>query len=105
MVILKQGLLKSRTDFNQLESEAYPLLYPESASRNTENKAINTLQGRCVGGSPTVNWSISFRTRLLTLKFWQDRFSLSNYSALSTDTLFRAGRAALEHYAVAGCAQ
>ncbi|MDO9359942.1 MAG: GMC family oxidoreductase N-terminal domain-containing protein, partial [Polaromonas sp.] len=62
VVIVEEGPLKSSTDFNQKESEAYPQLYQESAARKTEDKAINILQGRCVGGSTTVNWTSSFRT-------------------------------------------
>jgi choline dehydrogenase-like flavoprotein len=80
VVIVEEGPLKSSSDFNQLESEAYPALYQESAARKTEDKAINILQGRCVGGSTTVNWTSSFRTPASTLKFWQDRFGLSGYT-------------------------
>ncbi|MEO8013653.1 MAG: GMC family oxidoreductase [Polaromonas sp.] len=80
VVIVEEGPLKSSSDFNQLESEAYPALYQESAARKTADKAINILQGRCVGGSTTVNWTSSFRTPASTLKFWQDRFSLAGYT-------------------------
>ena len=80
VVIVEEGPLKSSTDFNQLESEAYPSLYQESAARKTEDKAINILQGRCVGGSTTVNWTSSFRTPASTLQFWQDQFGLSSYT-------------------------
>jgi len=80
VVIIEEGPLKSSSDFNQKESEAYPSLYQESAARKTEDKAINILQGRCVGGSTTVNWTSSFRTPASTLKFWQDKFGLAGYS-------------------------
>ena len=80
VVIIEEGPLKSSSDFNQLESEAYPALYQESAARKTADKAINILQGRCVGGSTTVNWTSSFRTPAFTLKFWQDRFGLDGYT-------------------------
>ena len=80
VVIIEEGPLKSSSDFNQKESEAYPQLYQESAARKTEDKAINILQGRCVGGSTTVNWTSSFRTPASTLAFWQDRFGLKNYT-------------------------
>jgi choline dehydrogenase-like flavoprotein len=80
VVIIEEGPLKSSSDFNQKESEAYPSLYQESAARKTEDKAINILQGRCVGGSTTVNWTSSFRTPASTLKFWQDKFGLGGYS-------------------------
>lgn len=80
VVIVEEGPLKSSADFNQKESEAYPQLYQESAARKTEDKAINILQGRCVGGSTTVNWTSSFRTPEPTLKFWQEKFGLADYS-------------------------
>ena len=76
VVLVEEGPLKSSSDFNQRESEAYPALYQESAARKTADKAINILQGRCVGGSTTVNWTSSFRTPATTLNFWQQRFGL-----------------------------
>ncbi|HYW56282.1 MAG TPA: GMC family oxidoreductase [Polaromonas sp.] len=80
VVIIEEGPLKSSSDFNQKESEAYPQLYQESAARKTEDKAINILQGRCVGGSTTVNWTSSFRTPSVTLKYWQEQFGLTSFS-------------------------
>ena len=80
VVIIEEGPLKSSSNFNQKESEAYPQLYQESAARKTEDKAINILQGRCVGGSTTVNWTSSFRTPSATLKFWQEKFSLKDFN-------------------------
>ncbi|MCJ0761701.1 GMC family oxidoreductase [Variovorax terrae] len=81
VVIIEEGPLKSSTDFNQKEAEAYPSLYQESAARKTADKAINILQGRCVGGSTTVNWTSSFRTPASTLQYWQAHFGLEGYSA------------------------
>jgi choline dehydrogenase-like flavoprotein len=77
VVLVEEGPLKSSADFNQRESEAYPQLYQESAARKTADKAINILQGRCVGGSTTVNWTSSFRTPAATLEHWQKHFGLA----------------------------
>ncbi len=79
VVIVEEGPLKTSSDFRQLESEAYPQLYQESAGRKTADKAINILQGRCVGGSTTVNWTSSFRTPDDTLAYWQQHFGLKDY--------------------------
>jgi choline dehydrogenase-like flavoprotein len=84
VVIVEEGPLKSSSDFNQQEAVAYPSLYQESAARKTEDKAINILQGRCVGGSTTVNWTSSFRTPVATLEYWRDHFGLAGYD---NDTL------------------
>jgi choline dehydrogenase-like flavoprotein len=80
VVIVEEGPLKSSSDFNQKEAEAYPSLYQESAGRKTEDKAITILQGRCVGGSTTVNWTSSFRTPASTLTYWQQYFGLADYT-------------------------
>ncbi|MCY7316061.1 MAG: GMC family oxidoreductase [Rubrivivax sp.] len=76
VVMIEEGPLRSSSDFRQLEAEAYATLYQDSASRQTADKAINILQGRCVGGSTTVNWTSSFRTPSTTLAYWRDRFLL-----------------------------
>jgi len=80
VVIIEEGPLKSSSDFNQKEAEAYPALYQESAGRKTADKAITILQGRCVGGSTTVNWTSSFRTPMDTLSYWQQKFALPDYT-------------------------
>lgn len=79
VVIVEEGPLKTSTDFRQQEAEAYPSLYQESAARKTADKAINILQGRCVGGSTTVNWTSSFRTPVATLDYWRTHFGLQGF--------------------------
>ena len=81
VVMVEEGPLKSSSDFHQRESEAYPTLYQESAARKTADKAINILQGRCVGGSTTVNWTSSFRTPSPTLNHWRQHFGLIEMTA------------------------
>ena len=84
VVIIEEGPLRSSRDFNQLEAEAYPALYQDSAARKTADKSINILQGRCVGGSTTVNWTSSFRTPAATLKYWREHYGLTQ---LTSDAL------------------
>jgi choline dehydrogenase-like flavoprotein len=84
VVMIEEGPLRSSSDFHMRESEAYPQLYQESGARQTTNKAITILQGRCVGGSTTVNWMASFRTPPSTLAYWRERFGLADYTS---DTL------------------
>ena len=81
VIMIEEGPLKSSRDFRMKEADAYPALYQEAAARKTRDKAINILQGRCVGGSTTVNWTSSFRTPETTLNFWHDRLRLSGFSA------------------------
>jgi choline dehydrogenase-like flavoprotein len=80
VVIVEEGALRSSSDFRMLEAEAYPDLYQESAARKTADKSINILQGRCVGGGTTVNWTSSFRTPATTLDHWAREYGLSDYA-------------------------
>jgi choline dehydrogenase-like flavoprotein len=79
VVVLEEGPLKTSGDFQMRESEAYPDLYQDSAARKTRDKAINILQGRCVGGGTTVNWTSSFRTPPSTLAFWRREYGLEGF--------------------------
>ena len=88
IIIVEEGPLKSSRDFRQLESEAYQNLYQESAARKTADKSINILQGRCVGGSTTVNWTSSFRTPTNTLSFWREHFGLAEFTDAAMSSWF-----------------
>ena len=80
VVIVEEGPLRGSDDFRMREREAYPQLYQESAGRQTRDKAITILQGRCVGGSTTVNWTSSFRTPPRTLAHWSGAHGLGRCS-------------------------
>jgi choline dehydrogenase-like flavoprotein len=79
VVMIEEGPLASSSDFHMREADAYPQLYQESASRKTKDRAINILQGRCVGGGTTVNWTSSFRTPVATLEHWASAFGLAGF--------------------------
>jgi choline dehydrogenase-like flavoprotein len=88
VLVVEEGPLRSSADFHQREAEAYPSLYQESAARKTADKSVNILQGRCVGGSTTVNWTSSFRTPVETLDHWRRRFALAAYDSESLAPFF-----------------
>ena len=103
VVIVEEGQLKSSSDFKQREPEAYASLYQEGAGRKTKDKGITILQGRSVGGTTTVNWTSSFRTPPDTLKFWQEKFGLKDYSVEALAPYFQQAQARLniEPWAIA----
>ena len=90
VVLVEEGPLRSSSDFRMREADAYPELYQESASRKTADKAINILQGRCVGGSTTVNWTSNFRTPAATLQWWQQAHGLKRLSVEAMAPWFMA---------------
>jgi choline dehydrogenase-like flavoprotein len=81
VILIEEGPLKSSSDFRMRESDAYPELYQASAARKTRDNAINILQGRCVGGSTTVNWTSSFRTPQRTLAHWREAHGIEGFGA------------------------
>jgi choline dehydrogenase-like flavoprotein len=81
VAIVEEGPLAGSTEFNMREREAYPRLYQESAGRQTQDKGITILQGRCVGGGTTVNWTSSFRTPPRVLAHWGEAHGLKSCSA------------------------
>lgn len=90
VILVEEGPLRVTRDFRMREGEAYPDLYQESAARKTADKAINILQGRCVGGSTTVNWTSSFRTPPDTLDYWQRTLGLEALSEAALAPWFAA---------------
>jgi choline dehydrogenase-like flavoprotein len=82
VILVEEGPLATSSDFHMREAEAYSQLYQESSARKTKDKAINILQGRCVGGGTTVNWTSSFRTPAATLEHWAREFDIPGFSAV-----------------------
>lgn len=78
VAIVEEGPLAGSSEFRMREREAYPRLYQESAGRQTLDKAITILQGRCVGGGTTVNWTSSFRTPPRVLAHWSQGLGLAS---------------------------
>jgi choline dehydrogenase-like flavoprotein len=77
VALVEEGSLKSSTDFNMKESDAYPALYQEQLGRRTLDGGIGILQGRTVGGGTVVNWATCFRTPDNVLKHWQTTYGLT----------------------------
>lgn len=92
VVIVEEGPLKTSQDFRQNEAEAYATLYQEGGARQTVDRTISILQGRCVGGSTVVNYTTSFRTPEDTLAHWRDALGLKDI----TSTVLQDSFAAME---------
>ncbi|MDC1175152.1 GMC family oxidoreductase N-terminal domain-containing protein [Bacteriovoracaceae bacterium] len=77
VLLIEMGPYKTAKDFNLNEGEAYLSLYQDGTNRYTKDKGIKVLQGRCVGGGTTVNWTSIFRTPDLVLSHWKDHYGWS----------------------------
>ncbi len=89
VVLIEEGPLRHSEHFKMQEKFAYADLYQEAASRKTEDKAINIMQGRTVGGSTTVNWTSSFRTPVQTLEHWEKHHTVKGTSEESMAPWFK----------------
>lgn len=88
VVVLEEGPLATSAEFRMREHEAYPRLYQEAAARQTLDKSITILQGRCVGGGTTVNWTSSFRTPARTLAHWRAAHGLADLTEAALEPWF-----------------
>lgn len=71
VVVLEEGGLHTRAEFDMQEASAYPRLYQDRGNRATADLSIAILQGRAVGGGTVVNWTTSFRTPEHVLEHWR----------------------------------
>lgn len=76
VLILESGGLYTAKDFNGSEG-LYETLYKNGLLHSTLDGGINLLQGHCVGGSATVNWTSSFRLPKRTEAYWSQNLKLS----------------------------
>jgi choline dehydrogenase-like flavoprotein len=81
VLMVEAGDHKTTADFHMQEAEAYPQLYHEVANRKTADNAITILQGRTVGGSTTVNWTLCFEIPEQTLRHWGAHYGLDELNA------------------------
>lgn len=88
VLIVEEGPLKTSTDFRQNEAEAYASLYQEGGARQSADRAISILQGRCVGGSTVVNYTTSFRTPADTLAHWRNELGLKDITSSALQDSF-----------------
>ena len=78
VVMLEAGEHRTQKDFNMDEGVAFARLYQEGGLRATDDLSITILQGECVGGTTTINWTTCFRTPDPILTQWQHRYGLTD---------------------------
>lgn len=80
VILIEEGGYFRASDFNQREGEMFPLLYRDKGAQSTRDLSITVLQGRCVGGTTTINECICFRTPPDVLAEWRDVYGIEGYS-------------------------
>jgi choline dehydrogenase-like flavoprotein len=88
VLLLEEGGYHTAKDFTQREDEMVSLLYQDRGARATKDVAIPILQGRCVGGSTTVNNLCSMRLPDFVLRKWHESYGLERWSSEALTAAF-----------------
>jgi choline dehydrogenase-like flavoprotein len=88
VIVLEEGGYYTSKDFDGTEQTAYQHLYQQRAGQATDDLAVTVLQGRCVGGSSTVNWTTSLRTPDFVLEAWKRDHGVRGLSTKELEPYF-----------------
>ncbi len=95
VVLLEEGPEVGKADFNQRESDMYDLLHRDAGGQATANGAIAVLQGRCLGGSTTINMGDCVPIEEAVLDHWRQHFGWGDWGGISNDDVAAAARAVM----------
>ena len=88
VIVLEEGGYFRPKDFVTTEEFAFTNLYRQRAGQATDDLSVTVLQGKCVGGSSTVNWTTSLRTPEFVLDQWAKEFGVKGMSPKELDGYF-----------------
>jgi choline dehydrogenase-like flavoprotein len=88
VIVIEEGVYFKTEDFESTEEFAFSNLYRQRAGQATDNLAVTVLQGKCVGGSSTVNWTTSLRTPDFVLEQWAKQFGVKGLRTKDLDPYF-----------------
>ncbi len=93
--VLEEGPRVSKADFNQREGAMYNLLYRDAGSQLTKDGAISVLQGRCLGGSTTINQGDCVPIEGAVLDHWRGAFGWADWGGLTNADVARSAARAM----------
>jgi choline dehydrogenase-like flavoprotein len=93
--VVEEGPRVSKADFNQREGPMYNLLYRDAGNQLTKDGAISVLQGRCLGGSTTVNQGDCVPIEAAVLTHWRQQFGWGDWGGISDSDVEAAASRAL----------
>ncbi len=80
VLLVEEGSWLAGADFNESESELIPRLYADAGTRATEDLGVAILQGRCAGGSSTINWLVMLRAAESVIDEWERDYGAYRFS-------------------------
>lgn len=88
VIVLEEGGHYTARDFDSTEETAYQKLYQQRAGQATDDLGVTVLQGKCVGGSSTINWTTTLRTPEFVLEAWRRDHGVEGLSSTELDPYF-----------------
>jgi choline dehydrogenase-like flavoprotein len=88
VIVLEEGGAYTAKDFDSTEETAYQNLYRLRAGQATDDLGVTVLQGKCVGGSSTINWTTTLRTPEFVLEAWKRDHGVKGLSPADLDPYF-----------------
>jgi choline dehydrogenase-like flavoprotein len=88
VIVVEEGNYFRTEDLQPTEEFAFSNLYRQRAGQATDNVAVTVLQGKCIGGSSTVNWTTSLRTPEFVLERWAKDFGVDGLTVHDLDPYF-----------------
>ncbi len=95
VVLVEEGPKVSKADFTQREDAMYGLLYRDAGNQLTKDGAISVLQGRCLGGSTTINMGDCVPTPEAVLEHWRQHFGWGDWGGITNADIARASDRAM----------
>jgi len=95
VVVLEEGPEVDKSSFTQVEGEMFPLLFRDGGDQTTADGAVSVLQGRCLGGSTTINMGDCCPIEPEVLEHWRGHFGWSDWGGISNGDVDAAAERAL----------
>ncbi|MDH4198883.1 MAG: GMC family oxidoreductase N-terminal domain-containing protein [Spirochaetia bacterium] len=80
IILIEEGPFAEADSFSPDEFQSLSRLYRDGAYISSEDFSIHILQGRCIGGSTTINWQTCIYPSRFTTDEWENQFGLKGYS-------------------------
>jgi choline dehydrogenase-like flavoprotein len=93
VVLVEEGPEVSKADFTQREDEMVALLHRDAGGQATSDSAVAVLQGRCLGGSTTVNMGDCVPIPDGVLNHWRAHFGWGTWGGITNADVHAAAAA------------
>ncbi|MCP4870020.1 MAG: GMC family oxidoreductase [Proteobacteria bacterium] len=93
VALVEEGPEVSKADFTQREDQMYALLHRDAGGQATVDGGVAVLQGRCLGGSTTVNMGDCVPITDGVIDHWRQHFGWGDWGGISNADIHAAAAA------------